>query len=242
MPNKIDRTGERHGKLLVLYDTEKRTKTGKNVIWHCICDCGRQCDVPSIKLSTGAAKSCGCLRKRPIKDLTNKRFGKLIAIRPTEERKNNSVVWECKCDCGNICYKSSRDLVNNFTVSCGCLKQSQGQLKIEQLLIKNNIKYKKEYSFKNLKSKNNGSLRFDFAIFNDNNELSHLIQFDGQQHFKEYNNDWFKQSSFKKIQESDLLKNNYCKQNNLILIRIPFSYLSKIKIEDLTINSKFVII
>ena len=37
------------------------------------------------------------------KDLTNQHFGRLRAIRPTEERKNKSVVWECECECGNIC-------------------------------------------------------------------------------------------------------------------------------------------
>ena len=36
-----------------------------------------------------------------INDITGMRFGRLIAIRPTSERKNRSVVWECRCNCGN---------------------------------------------------------------------------------------------------------------------------------------------
>jgi len=39
---------------------------------------------------------------RKIKDLTNQRFGRLIAKRPTKERRSGSVVWGCKCDCGNL--------------------------------------------------------------------------------------------------------------------------------------------
>jgi len=34
-------------------------------------------------------------------DLTGQRFGKLVAIEPTEKRVSKSVVWKCLCDCGN---------------------------------------------------------------------------------------------------------------------------------------------
>lgn len=33
-------------------------------------------------------------------NLSGQRFGRLVAIRPTEERWRTSVVWECRCDCG----------------------------------------------------------------------------------------------------------------------------------------------
>lgn len=50
---------------------------------------------------------------------------------------------------------------------------------INNLLIENNINYKKEYSFIDLKGIKGGPLRFDFAIFDDNNNLIELIEFDG---------------------------------------------------------------
>lgn len=57
------------------------------------------------------------------KDLTGQRFGKLIAIRPTEKRAyGGNIVWECKCDCGNTCYVSAHDLKHGNVKSCGCLK------------------------------------------------------------------------------------------------------------------------
>lgn len=234
--------GQRFGNLVVLSDSNKRT-SNKGIIWHCKCDCGKEIDVPSTYLIRGSTKSCGCLKKgRPIKDITNQRFNKLIALQPTNQKKNNSIIWKCICDCGNICYKSSRDLITGFVSSCGCLNQSKGQYKIEQILQKNNIIYKKEYTFNDLKSEKNGYLRFDFAIFNQQNKLLYLIQFDGQQHFKQYNNDWFNNISFQEIQKHDSLKNEYCKQKNIPLIRIPFYYLSALKFIDLTLKSKFVII
>lgn len=53
-------------------------------------------------------------------DLTGMRFGKLIAVVPTMERKNGYTVWICKCDCGNTAHVSSRFLKNGWATSCGC--------------------------------------------------------------------------------------------------------------------------
>lgn len=55
-------------------------------------------------------------------DLTGKRIGRLVVLRPTEQRKNDCVVWECKCDCGNIVYHASEDLSAGRRKSCGCLR------------------------------------------------------------------------------------------------------------------------
>ena len=40
-------------------------------------------------------------------DLTNKRFGKIVCIKPLEKNNHGEIVWLCKCDCGNYCKKSS---------------------------------------------------------------------------------------------------------------------------------------
>ena len=55
-----------------------------------------------------------------IKDLTGQRFGKLVAIEPTQLRSGTSVVWRCKCDCGNEKLVASRSLLSGNTKSCGC--------------------------------------------------------------------------------------------------------------------------
>ena len=54
-------------------------------------------------------------------DLTGKRFGRLVVIRPSARDKYGSVVWECKCDCGMICHKRGALLRKGSTKSCGCL-------------------------------------------------------------------------------------------------------------------------
>jgi hypothetical protein len=69
------------------------------------------------------------------KDLTNQHFGNLLAIKPTDARRQGKVVWECHCDCGNTIFVNSTDLLTGNTRSCGCL------LKINQpAMIKNTLK------------------------------------------------------------------------------------------------------
>ena len=59
--------------------------------------------------------------KRKVKtDLTGKRFGKLEVLAATDARKGGSIVWQCRCDCGNLCCKPTNELNAGFAVSCGC--------------------------------------------------------------------------------------------------------------------------
>lgn len=58
------------------------------------------------------------------KNITGLRFGRLVAISPTEKRsKQGSVYWLCKCDCGNEVVVRQDNLRNGSggTQSCGCL-------------------------------------------------------------------------------------------------------------------------
>ena len=42
-----------------------------------------------------------------MKDLTGQRFGRLSVIQSTPERKDERIVWMCKCDCGVVFAGSS---------------------------------------------------------------------------------------------------------------------------------------
>lgn len=60
MPNhKIDLTGRRFRRLMVLSESPKRWR--KNVQWICRCNCGAQVTVPGNRLRYGQTQSCGCL-------------------------------------------------------------------------------------------------------------------------------------------------------------------------------------
>jgi 5-methylcytosine-specific restriction endonuclease McrA len=56
------------------------------------------------------------------KDLIGQVFGNLTVTKETIYRKYKQVVWECKCDCGNIHLVPRNSLCNGDTKSCGCLK------------------------------------------------------------------------------------------------------------------------
>ena len=124
-----DLTGQRFGRLTVLEPTEKRSSN--HIVWKCQCDCGNVCEVAGGDLckKKGNTQSCGCLAKETIskigkqkaKDLTGQRFGRLTVIEKMEKRYHHSVVWKCRCDCGNVCEVSANGLRSGNTQSCGCL-------------------------------------------------------------------------------------------------------------------------
>ena len=117
---KMDLTGKRFGKLIVLKKSENR-KSG-NSLWACQCDCGNLCEKPTGALNSGSATSCGCSWRQPAVH-EGDRFGRLIAIRPTEKRSARAVVWECLCDCGKTVFVRTTSLTSGHTTSCGCVKQ-----------------------------------------------------------------------------------------------------------------------
>lgn len=110
-----DLTGQRFGRLVAVEPTNQRKN--KYVVWRCKCDCGNEALVSSYTLRRGFAQSCGCAR---FADITGQRFGKLVAIEPTAERRYGSVVWRCKCDCGGEINAPARLLKHGDIISCGC--------------------------------------------------------------------------------------------------------------------------
>ena len=118
---RLELTGKKFGMLTVLEcigSAKKRTE------WKCQCECGNIRNVIGSNLTRGNSTSCGCKfiksKKYNFTDLTNKRFGKLIVIRKTEEyTKTRGVIWECKCDCGNIIKLPTNSLTSKNNTSCG---------------------------------------------------------------------------------------------------------------------------
>lgn len=216
---KYDLTNKRFGRWTVLYKTEKRTKN-RNVIWHCKCDCGNEKDVDADTLRKGESNSCGCLAKEKSAengrktriDLTGNRFGKLIALYPIySENRNVHTLWHCKCDCGNECDIDMGNLRSGKSQSCGCINSKQEE-KIIKILTKENIFFQYQFRFENIKEK-----KFDFYINNQ-----YIIEYDGKQHFKYTGTGWDTKEHFERTRKNDLIKNKYCFDNNIPLIRIPY--------------------
>jgi len=100
---------------------------------------------------------------------------------------------------------------------CGCplCSESVGEKNIRLFLNNKNIKYKPQMKFDNCIKINR--LSFDFYLYDYNT----CIEYDGKQHFEP--NDFFGGIySYLKQVEHDEIKNEYCKNNNIRLIRIRY--------------------
>lgn len=223
---------------------------GKRTYWNCLCKrCGKECVIPtdSLQNKKNPTKSCGCLKKDMLsirnksnyKNLVNQKFGLLTCIKYIGSLRGHAA-WLCKCDCGNTIITDSGSLMAGYRVSCGCLRQSIGEKNIETILKLNNISYQKEYSFSDLLSENNVPLRFDFAIFNEENQLIRLIEYDGEQHFQK-KADLIFSDNLQKRKERDKLKNKYCLTHNIPLVRISYNYKNKITLNMILNDESFLV-
>lgn len=101
------------------------------------------------------------------------------------------------------------------------MRASRGEIKIEEILAKAGLNFKEEYSFSDLVSSSGRPLRFDFAVFDDNNELDFLIEFQGIQHY-EAKSKFGGYSGLRKQQYNDMKKREYCQKHDIILVSIPY--------------------
>jgi hypothetical protein len=124
---------------------------------------------------------------------------------------------EIKCNNNHVYYSSFHSFKNSES-RCPICNESKGEYKIHEYLINNNIKFDRQFKFNDCKNKY--KLPFDFSVF-DNDNLFCLIEYDGKQHY-EPNNYFGGEDSFKYTQQNDQIKNNYCINNNIKLIRIPY--------------------
>lgn len=68
-------------------------------------------------------------RQNTFKDLTGKRFGRLVVIEEVEPHftpgGQKVLMWKCKCDCGTEKIISGISLKSGATISCGCFHREQ---------------------------------------------------------------------------------------------------------------------
>ena len=291
MPAKINLLNQQIGDLLVIKETNKRKN--KSIIWECRCKCGNIEEFSTKELRNDGiiqCHQCGSNRKPQtnlIENIVGKKFNHLTVIEKTEKRSGGKIVYRCICDCEkhSEVFTTKTDLENNHTTSCGCSKRkysigniinnreiidyvgskyndghyyykvkcllcnreyetlgqniektfscgcqkSLGEFNIIQILNKNQIKYIKEYCF------SDSLFRYDFAILNDNKEIIHLIEFDGEQHYEQNvkNSGWNTWEKYQYTLNNDLLKNELAKNNNIPLVRIPYWERDNITLEML---------
>lgn len=216
---RVDLTGKTFGRLKVLHCI----KGGK---WHCQCQCENktELDVDTRNLNSGHTQSCGCLQrekaKQNVKDMSNFEDENIKVLERVGSDNQGIAQWKCICKhCGHPFITRGSNIRNGDTKSCGCV-HSYNEQNITKTLLENNIEFATQYTFKDLKGINGGALRFDFAIFK-NSKLSHLIEYNGLQHYEKPQEKWGLE--YNNLIYNDNKKNQYCKDNNIELRIIKYN-------------------
>lgn len=207
-----DEIGHKYGKLTVLRRAANR---GHRAYWVCQCECGNIVEISGTNLRQGQ-QSCGCGQ---IKNRIGNKYGKLTVIK---QKPNN--MWECQCDCGNTVTIFGKYLDNGHVQSCGCIK-SAGETKIKSILNELNIYFETQKSFETCRFEDTKALaKFDFYL----PEYNCLIEYDGEQHFLSKQSGWSNDIQLAYTKNHDNFKNQWCYQNNIRLIRIPYTDFNQI--------------
>ena len=128
-----------------------------------------------------------------------------------------SAITKIKCKCkldNNIWYTTPHGLLDDN--GCPKCNASKGESEISRYLDNRNINYIPQHKFNDCRSKD--KLPFDFYI----PSLNIAIEYDGKQHYEII--DYFGGlDGFIYTKIHDTIKTIYCKENNIKLIRIPYT-------------------
>ena len=192
---------------------------GYHKYWKCRCSCGNTVNMSTYDIHCGKRLHCRShAHINPLTiDLTGKRFGKLTVIEKLPYNdKFNRILWRCRCDCGNEKIVIGSYLRAGDVNSCGCIV-SKGELLVEQWLNSSGIKFDPQHKFSDLLG-NQDYLRFDFAIYNDD-DIVGLIEVQGPQHWLE-SNVWHTDL----LVEYDERKRRYCEEHHLPLLAVKYDH------------------
>ena len=174
---------------------------------------------PSNILSGYGCPKCGLRRTTESHRMTNEEYTERLAkINPNiialEEYTNSQTLILHKCLIDGYEWKiRPKNTLNG--IGCPKCSESKGERRIRIWLENNNIDYIHQHKYEDCKDIH--PLPFDFYI----STYNVLIEYDGEQHFRPI--DLFGgQEYFEYIQKHDAIKNEYCKNNGIPLLRIPY--------------------
>lgn len=203
---------------IVISDTYQTTKTKIK----CTCTvCGHNWKAKPAHLLDGH----GCPRCKAIKTgercvKTHEQFiNELENLNPDIEilEDYKTAIIKIKCQCkkdGFVWSTKPYSLLHGH--GCPKCSESKGERQVSRILDELNLTYLREHRFKNCKYKYR--LSFDFFL----PEYNCCIEYDGIQHFEPIAK-FGGLKGLKSNQKRDKIKNTYCRENNINLIRIPYT-------------------
>lgn len=234
--------------LVVLYRDKSSSGYGKHAKWICECKiCGNKKSIRGSDLRNGSIFDCGCLRHNRISDsitvdMIGNRYGHLIVLCRDESIGHMSgqhAKWICKCEiCGKTESVQGTYLRSGIKDRChSCCKKSLGEVKISEILKAHEIEFVCDKPFLDCKNTNTGShLRFDFRVTDSNTNKQYIIEYDGLQHYKPAPM-WDDNGGLEERLRRDAIKNDWCRANNIPIIRMPYTRYRNLCIDDLMLES-----
>lgn len=178
--------------------------------------CGRIASAtPTSLLKHGGCPRCNGTERKEHEVFISEIKKKHPNIEILEKYKNNRTPIKYRCKiCDKISYSTPHTLLTSG-IRCNHTSGSNGENRIAKYFTDNNITFIKEYSYPDCKDIM--PLPFDFYI----PKYNILIEYDGQQHYKSVAFFGGKKA-FEKRKLHDSIKTNYCLDNDIKLIRIPY--------------------
>ena len=152
MRKRNNHSGKKINKLTVLDIAEDRYVAGKDILWNCLCDCGKICQIRSSVLKRGKIQSCGCLKQKTrdnsprwtgFEEISGSQFNKIkysAKSRGIPFNVNIEYIWELFKKQNRKCAISGLEI--SFLPSEGMLKTaSLDRIDSEKGYIKGNLQW-----------------------------------------------------------------------------------------------------
>lgn len=215
----LNRVLEANPNTEILY-TDDFTYHGKSLVRCKIHDSERYVNNANLIKGCGC-KECGNEKTRKRKARTQEEFVSEVAkisphIEVLGEYVNARTKIKVMCKNHNEIYYVTPDLVLNGTGNCPKCTMTSGEYKVANYLDAEGYEYISQYSFDgdgDIKNK-----RYDFYI----PSLNTCIEYDGIQHFEPVTT-FGGEETFKYTQKCDAIKNAYCEEQGINLIRVPYT-------------------
>lgn len=232
--NKINMLWE--GKIIVAEDLESYEYKGvhSHILVRCL-KCGNEYS----KRINDLLHGYGCNKCANLKRRTNEEYKEIVytstngeyTLLSNHDRTRDIATFRHNCENSHEFDMKIHNFITLHQRCPYCKKESLGNrysngiLKIQKFLNENSINFKEEFKFKDCRNSFTGQLLpFDIYI----ESLNVIIEFDGIQHYKSVK--YFGgEKRFKQTKINDKIKNDFCKENNIHLIRIPYTEESNIE-------------
>lgn len=205
--------------LFVGFKNEEEIKTTASIVYIKHLECGEVFERAVRKIIYNENQFdcgfCGYGIKELTKEIAEYKFYKYVNKKNftfIDLLEDNKIKFKCN-ECENILTRNLGHIKESKGANCIKCKSSKGVRAISNYLEDNNIEFIREYRFEDCKF--NRTLPFDFYL----PKYNICIEFDGFQHDKSVSY-WGGEEKFELTKIRDEIKNNYCKDNNIILIRI----------------------